>query len=211
MRLAGRTQKMPLSCSACSNWPDILEGTQLAAGLVMARRPRSRAVIVTERVSDAIVIARGQRVLLDADLAALYQVDIKSLNQAVKRNVARFPVDFMFRLDAREAESLRSRIVTLKRGRGRHRKYLPYAFTEQGVAMLSSVLRSSRAVSVNIEIMRVFVRLRHELHANGELARRIDRLETKYDGRFAVVFQAIRELVSPPVVPRRRIGYLQVR
>ena len=97
-----------------------------------------------------------------------------------------------------------------ERGRGRHRKYLPCAFTEQGVAMLSSVLRSPRAVSVNIEIMRVFVRLRHALESNGGLAKRIDTLETKYDGQFKVVFQAIRELVSPPPLPRRRIGYLHV-
>jgi ORF6N domain len=156
------------------------------------------------------VTARGHRVLLDADLAALYQVDIKSLNQAVKRNRARFPSDFMFQLDAREAESLRSRIVTLKRGRGRHRKYLPYAFTEQGVAMLSSVLRSQRAVSVNIEIMRVFVRLRQALHSSEDLVRRIDRLETKYDGQFMVVFKAIRELIAAPPVPQRRIGDLRV-
>ena len=135
-------------------------------------------------------------------------MDIKSLNQAVKRNRARFPSDFMFQLNAPEAESLRSQIVTLERGRGRHRKYLPYAFTEQGVAMLSSVLRSSRAVGVNIEIMRVFVRLRHVFHSDGELAKRIDRLETKYDGQFTVVFQAIRELVALPPAPRRRIGYL---
>ena len=143
------------------------------------------------------------------DLAALYEVDIKSLNQAVKRNRARFPSDFMFRLTREEAESLRSRIVTLERGRGRHRKYLPYAFTEQGVAMLSSVLRSSHAVRVNIEIMRAFIRLR-AFHSGGELVKKIDRLEIKYDGQFAVVFQAIRELVTPPPVPRRRIGYLRI-
>lgn len=148
--------------------------------------------------------------MLDTDLAALYQVDIKSLNQAVKRNRERFPSDFMFRLTGQEAESLRSQIVTLDRGRGRHRKYLPYAFTEQGVAMLSSVLHSSRAVRVNIEIMRVFIRLRRVFHSGGEIARKIDRLETKYDGQFAVVFQAIRELVVPPPVPRRRIGYLRI-
>jgi hypothetical protein len=153
---------------------------------------------------------RGHSVMLDADLAALYQVDIKSLNQAVKRNRARFPSDFMFQLDSTEAESLRSQSVTLEGGRGRHRKYRPYAFTEQGVAMLSSVLRSSRAVNVNIEIMRAFIRLRHVAHPNHELARKIDRLETKYDGQFKVVFQAIRELMTPPVVPRRRIGYLRV-
>jgi ORF6N domain-containing protein len=176
----------------------------------MAKRQRQAVVIVAERVNRAIVVLRGHSVMLDTDLAALYQVDIKSLNQAVKRNRARFPSDFMFRLTRDEAESLRSQIVTLERGRGRHRKYLPYAFTEQGVAMLSSVLRSSRAVRVNIEIMRVFIRLRRALHSGGELAKKIDRLEIKYDGQFAVVFQAIRDLVTPPPVPRRRIGYLRI-
>ncbi len=147
--------------------------------------------------------------MLDMDLAALYQVDSRSLNQAVQRNRARFPSDFMFQLNAREAESLRSQTVILERGRGRHRKYRPYAFTEQGIAMLSSVLRSSRAVAVNIEIMRVFVRLRQMYQANGELTRRIDRLERKYDGHFTVVFQAIREIVAPQPLTRRRIGYLR--
>ena len=154
-----------------------------------------------------MVMLRGHNVMIDADLAALYQVDTKSLNQAVKRNRARFPSDFMFKLSAQEATALRSQTVTLERRRGRHRKYLPYAFTEQGVAMLSSVLRSSRAVRVNIEIMRTFIRLRHVVHPSGELAKKIDRLEMKYDGQFKVVFQAIRELMTPP--PRRRIGYIR--
>ena len=166
--------------------------------------------MVSGRVKRAIVTLRGHSVMLDADLAALYRVDIKSLNQAVKRNRARFPSDFMFQLDSTEAASLRSQSVTLEGGRGRHRKYRPYAFTEQGVAMLSSVLRSPRAVHVNIEIMRAFIRLRHVAHPNDELARKIDRLETKYDGQFKVVFQAIRELMAPPAVPRRRIGYLRI-
>ena len=177
----------------------------------MTRAHRSKAGIVAARIDRAIVTVRGHRVMLDWDLAELYQVDIKSLNQAVKRNRTRFPTDFMFQLTVREAESLRSQIVTLERGRGRgrHRKYRPYAFTEQGVAMLSSALRSSRAVAVNIQIMRVFVRVRQMYHANGELARRIDRLERKYDGQFTVVFQAIREIVAPPPMARRRIGYLR--
>lgn len=174
----------------------------------MTRTPRSKTGIVA-RIDHAIVTVRGHRVMLDMDLAALYRVDNRSLNQAVQRNRARFPSDFMFQLNAREAESLRSQTVILDGGRGRHRKYLPYAFTEQGIAMLSSVLRSSRAVAVNIEIMRVFVRLRQMYHANGELARRIDRLERKYEGRFTVVFQAIREIVAPQPLTRRRIGYLR--
>ena len=113
-----------------------------------------------ERIESQIFLVRGQKVMLDIDLASLYEVEAKALNQAVKRNLDRFPTDFMFQLTGEEAERLRSQIVTLKTGRGQHRKYLPYAFTEQGVAMLSSVLRSRRAVLVNIEIMRAFVRHR---------------------------------------------------
>lgn len=145
--------------------------------------------------------------MLDADLAAFYQVDVKVLNQAVKRSRARFPVDFMFRLSAQEAASLRSQTVTLKSGRGRHRKYLPYVFTEHGVAMLSSVLRSRRAVRVNIEIMRAFVRLRQMFASNVEFAKKLDELETRYDAQFRVVFQAIRELMTPPPASRKRIGF----
>jgi len=176
----------------------------------MAKRSRPKIVVDGARVTHAIVILRGHSVMLDSDLASLYSVDVKALNQAVKRNRARFPTDFMFQLTAREAESLRSQIVTLKRRRGSHRKYLPYAFTEHGVAMLSSVLRSSRAVRVNIEIIRAFIRMRHVSQWNGELAKQIDRLESKCDRRFTTVFQAIRQLMPPPPIPRRRIGYLQL-
>ena len=156
---------------------------------------------------------RGQKVLLDADLAALYGVPTKALVQAVKRNLVRFPGDFMFRLTEQEVRSLRSQSVTLDdavgEGRGKYAKYAPYAFTEQGVAMLSSVLRSKRAVQVNVEIMRAFVRLRAMIGHNRELARRIDLLESKYDGQFKVVFDAIRELMSPAVqTPKRRIGFV---
>ncbi len=149
--------------------------------------------------------------MIDADLADLYQVDVKVLNQAVKRNRARFPADFMFQLTAREAHSLRSQSVTLKRKRGRHRKYLPYVFTEQGVAMLSSVLRSARAVRVNIEIMRAFVLLRQVLQSNAQLAEKINALARNYDARFNLVFRAIRELMTPPRPPKRQIGFSVVR
>jgi hypothetical protein len=162
---------------------------------------------VAGSVERAILRIRGLNVLLDVDLAALYGVAARSLNQAVARNPERFPADFMFRLTAKEAESLRSQTVILKTGRGRHRKYLPNAFTEQGIAMLSSVLRSSRAVRVNVEIMRTFVQLRRVLRTNAELARKLDALEAKYDVRFRIVFQAIRELMTPPRLPRRRIGF----
>jgi hypothetical protein len=153
---------------------------------------------------------RGHNVMLDTDLAALYQVDVKALNQAVKRNRDRFPPDFMFRLTSRETESLRSQNVTLENGRGRHRKYLPYAFTEQGVAMLSGVLRSQRAVQVNVEIMRTFVRLRYMLESNAQLARKLDELEKKSDVRFEIVFRAIKELMSAPV-RRKQIGFRSER
>jgi hypothetical protein len=159
-----------------------------------------------KRVERAVLSVRGHNVMLDADLAALYQVDVKALNQAVKRNRSRFPVDFMFRLTDREATSLRSQIVTAKMGRG-GRRSAPYAFTEQGVAMLSSVLRSARAVHVNIAIMRAFVRLRQELASNSHLARKLSELEEKYDTQFTVVFEAIHELMVPRSPAKRRIGF----
>jgi hypothetical protein len=164
-------------------------------------------VVPLERIEKAILLIRGQKVMLDENLAALYEVEVKVLNQAVKRNIRRFPEDFMFQLSAEEADFLRSQNVTLKTSRGKHRKYLPYAFTEQGVAMLSSVLNSERAVYVNIEIMRAFVWLRQILSSNAELARKLESLEKKYDAQFKVVFDAIRQLMTPPPKPRRRIGF----
>ncbi len=143
--------------------------------------------------------------MLDADLAALYQVETKALVRAVKRNAERFPADFMFQLSEDEFENLRLHSGTSSSWGGR--RYLPYAFTEQRVAMLSSVLRSPRAVQVNIEIMRAFVRLRKMLQANADLARKLAALEKKYDARFRVVFEAIRELMAPPVKPKKRISF----
>ncbi|HEX6813790.1 MAG TPA: ORF6N domain-containing protein [Planctomycetota bacterium] len=145
--------------------------------------------------------------ILDRDLAGLYGVAAKVMNQAVRRNIERFPSDFMFQLTVKEAALLRSQTVTLETGRGRHRKYLPYAFTEHGVAMLSSVLRSRRAVQVNIEIVRVFVRLRHVMAANSDLARRLADLEKRHDAKFRVVFEAIRQLMTPPRPKPGRIGF----
>jgi hypothetical protein len=148
--------------------------------------------------------------MLDSDLAELYGVEVRALNQAVQRNLRRFPEDFMFRLTPDEHESLRSQTVILKKGRGEHRKFRPCAFTEQGVAMLSSVLRSERAAQVNVEIMRAFVRMRAMLGEHRELARRLQALERKYerhDSRFAEVFEAIRELMRPQAGARRRIGF----
>ena len=158
--------------------------------------------------------------MLDSDLAELYEVQTRVLNQAVRRNARRFPEDFMFQLTAEEAESLRSQIATSKAislrsqivtlkptGRGRHRKYLPYVFTEQGVAMLSSVLNSERAIEANIVIMRAFVRLREMMLSNDELNRKINALEQKYDEKFKVVFTALRKLIAAPEKPRREIGF----
>jgi hypothetical protein len=164
-----------------------------------------RSIIPAERIERAILVLRGQKVMLDADLADLYGVETKALNQAVRRNHKRFPADFMFQLTAEEAASLRSQIVTSK-GRG-GRRHVPLAFTEQGVAMLSSVLRSPRAVDVNIEIMRAFMRLRELLQSNTELARKLADLERKYDTQFRVVFDAIRKLMEPPSTAKRPIGF----
>lgn len=163
------------------------------------------SIIPAERIERAILLVRHQKVMLDADLAALYGVPTRRLNEQVRRNLKRFPADFMFELTPKEIGALRSQIATSKRGRG-GRRYAPLVFTEQGVAMLSSVLHSERAVQVNVEIMRAFVRLRQMLASHADLARRLAALEKKYDVQFKAVFDAIRELMSPRV-PRRRIGF----
>lgn len=163
-------------------------------------------LVKRERIERRVLRLRGHNVMLDEDLAALYRVDVKALNQAVKRNRERFPSDFMFRLTARETKSLRSQIVTSNVGRG-GRRNAPYAFTEQGVAMLSSVLRSALAIRVNIEIMRAFVTLRRVIDSHGDLANKLDELEERYDQQFAVVFEAIRKLMAPPATARKRIGF----
>ena len=145
--------------------------------------------------------------MLDSHLAELYGVATKVLLQAVKRNSNRFPLDFMFQLKYQEVAALRSQFVTSITSKG-GRRYLPYAFTENGVAMLSSVLNSQRAVQVNIQIMRTFTRLREIISANKDLSRRLDELEKKYDNQFRIVFDAIRELMTPPEPKHRRIGFL---
>ena len=168
--------------------------------------PRHIAKISAQIIERKILLIRGQKVMLDTDLAALYRVETRALVQAVSRNRGRFPSDYMFRLNAAEFDRLRSQIVISNaRGGRRHR---PYAFTEQGVAMLSSVLRSDRAVRANIAIMRAFVRLRELLITHERLAAKLEALERKYDGQFRVVFEAIRELMGPsPVAARRQIGF----
>jgi len=167
-------------------------------------------LIPVEVIERKIYLIRGHKVMLDEDLAEPYDVPIKRLNEQVRRNEKRFPQDFMFQLSGEEAGSLRSQNATLKRGRGRHRKYLPYAFTEQGVAMLSTVLNSDRAIEVNIQIMRTFVKLREMIASHKDLAGRLDELEKKYDAQFRVVFEAIRQLmIQPEPKKKRRIGFLR--
>jgi hypothetical protein len=166
----------------------------------------SQAIVLKpENIAQLVLFIRGEKVILDRDLAGLYGVTTRALNQAVKRNASRFPADFMFQFTKSEYEGSRSQYVTLKRGL--NIKYFPHAFTEQGVAMLSSVLRSPRAVEVNIAIMRTFVQLRRLMETNHDLARKIDALEKKYDEQFAVVFAAIKELITPPAPTRKQIGF----
>jgi hypothetical protein len=172
------------------------------------RKGKNMSVLVPrERIEQTILLIRGHRVMRDADLAKLYGVTTFNLNKAVKRNADRFPEDFMFRLSTQEAAALTFQIgITKPRGRG-GRRYAPYVFTEQGIAMLSSVLRSKRAIQVNIAIMRAFVQLREMIASNKGLARRLNELEKKYDGQFRVVFEAIRELMAEPAPKSRRIGF----
>jgi hypothetical protein len=167
-----------------------------------------KTLIPVEIIEQRILLIRGQKVMISTDLAELYQVEARVLVQAVKRNIVRFPQDFMFQLTEEEFSNLKSQIVISSWGG--LRRAAPYAFTEQGVAMLSSVLRSKRAIRVNIEIMRAFVRLRQILASNKELAKRLDELEKKYDAQFSIVFEAIRELMSPPESepPKKRIGFV---
>ena len=175
--------------------------------------PNTSIALPDEFIEDTILLIRGKRVILDHDLARLYGVTTRVLNQAVKRNLDRFPEDFMFQLNEAETgdwqhlKRLRSQIVILKKARGTHRKYQPYAFTEHGILMLSSVLKSQRAVQVNIQIMRTFVRLRQMLVSNDTLIERLDKLEANYDAKFKIVFSAIRQLMNPTVVKRKPIGF----
>jgi hypothetical protein len=168
----------------------------------------SKEIIPVERIAQRILYLRGQQVMLSQDLAALDGVAVKALNQAVKRNASRFPSDFVFQLTSEEFENLKSQIVTSSWGG--LRRALPYAFTEQGVAMLSSVLNSERAVKVNIAIMRAFVKLRETLETNCELAKRFAELESragKHDEEIAAILEAMRQLMAPPEKPRREIAF----
>jgi len=169
------------------------------------RMVSEKSLIPVDRIEKAILLIREQKVILDADLAELYGVETKMLVRAVKRNINRFPTDFMFQLSKEEFDNLRFHFGTSSDWGGR--RYPPYAFTEQGVAMLSSVLRSQRAIQVNIEIMRAFIRLRKMLASHVELARKLDALEKKYDAQFKQVFEAIRRLMAAPEPKRRPIGF----
>jgi hypothetical protein len=167
---------------------------------------RAQPQVPVERIEQGILLLRGEKVMLSPDLARLYGVAPRALVQAVKRNAERFPADFMFQLTQEETDNLKSQFVTSSWGGAR--RATPYAFTELGVAMLSSVLRSERAVRVNIEIMRAFVRLRRLLATHADLARKLEAMERKYDAQFRAVFDAIRELMAPPLQPKSgRIGF----
>jgi hypothetical protein len=197
--------------------------SSLKSHAVISSREKSPLSLVIE---SQVLVLRGHKVLLSQQLAGLYGVETRALNQAVARNMQRFPADFMFQLDVSDIDSLRSQIViedaerfdslgalrsqivTLKPGQ--HAKYLPYAFTEQGVAMLSSVLKSERAVAVNIEIMRTFVKLRGMLSEHADMKHKLNALEKKYDDNFKVVFDAIHQLMTPPEQSKKkRIGFIQ--
>jgi phage regulator Rha-like protein len=163
------------------------------------------AIVPAERIVKRIVVIREMKVMFDRDLAELYEVETKALNRAVKRNMSRFPSEFMFQLTKEEYDALRYQFGTLKKGQ--HSKYLPYVFTEQGVAMLASVLNSNRAIQVSVQIIKTFMKLREMLTHYKDLNEKIEKMETKYDAQFKVVFDAIRQLITPPEEPKRRIGF----
>lgn len=167
----------------------------------------TKDVVLYGRIQQAILLVRGQKVMLDRDLAELYNVRTSILKRAVTRNAQRFPEDFMFVLDKQEVATLRRQFGTSKTDPRGGTQYPPMAFTEQGVAMLSSVLNSERAVLVNIAIVRAFVQLRTLLSTHADLARKLEELEKEYDAQFRVVFDAIRQLMTPPDLPRKRIGF----
>jgi hypothetical protein len=171
--------------------------------------PKATAIAPLERIESRIYLVRGQKVILDSDLAALYGVPTKRLNEQVKRNRDRFPADFMFQLTSNEAEDLRSQIATSSRGHG-GRRYRPYAFTEHGAVMAASVLNTRRAVDVSVYVVRAFIKLREVLSTHKELARRLVELEERikgHDEEITALFEAIRQLMEPPEKSRKRIGF----
>jgi len=166
-------------------------------------------VIPTEKIENKIFLIRDKKVMLDRDLARLYGVEVKNLKRQVRRNLNRFPSDFMFKLSNEEFKNWRCQFVTSNFADKMGLRYPPYVFTEPGVAMLSSVLKSSRAIQVNIQIVRTFIKLREMLLTHEDLKQKIEAMERKYDQQFKVVFDAIRELLTPPEKPKRRIGFRQ--
>jgi len=172
-------------------------------------KKKTNSILPVEAIVSKIINLRGERVILDRDLSEMYGVETRVLKQAVRRNINRFPDDFMFELTKKEQDSLRSQFVTLKRGQ--HLKYPPFAFTEQGVAMLSSVLNSDRAIKVNISIMRTFTHLRKMLVTHKDLKRKIEAMEIKYDEQFQIVFEAITQLIKEDEKPKKKIGYIKER
>jgi hypothetical protein len=197
-----------------SSRPNARRSRPARQGSKLSAPPRRRALVPVEDITRAILILRGHRVLLDGELAALYGVETRALNQAVKRNTERFPEDFRFQLTPAEAAASRSQSVTLKPGRGQNIKFLPYAFTEHGAIMAATVLNSPRAVEMSIYVVRAFVQLRELLSSNKELAKRLDQLEARierklatHDEAIAALLSAIRELMNPPAANRRGIGF----
>ena len=173
----------------------------------MEKNKKEIITVPDERIISRIFLIRGKKVMVDNDLAELYGVEARILNQAVKRNITRFPLDFMFQLNKQETEILRSQFVILKSGRGQHRKYMPYVFTEQGVAMLSSVLNSERAIRVNIQIIRTFMQLRELLSTNKDLKEKIENMEKRYDKQLRDIFEAIKRLLTEEIKPKNPIGF----
>ncbi len=180
--------------------------TPVVSVVLGLRHMKNETIIPSERIADRIFLIRGKKVMLDRDLGRLYGVQTKALKQAVKRNLERFPEDFMFELSRDELENLRSQFVTSSGGWGGMR-WLPYAFTEQGVAMLSSVLNSPRAIMVNIQIIRTFTKLRELLAENDHLRLKIEEMEKKYDEQFKIVFEAMRRLLDDEAGPETEIGF----
>jgi hypothetical protein len=181
----------------CTSWNDV--------AVCDIKTTKALVKIPAERIENAILLIRGEKLILDSDLAALYGVETRALLQAVKRNRERFPSDFMIQLTLKESDSLRSQIV-ISKGRG-GRRYLPYAFSEHGAIMAASVLNSKTAVETSVQVVRAFVRLRQMLASNKELAHKLIELERRYDTQFKVVFDAIRELMTTPEPKRKQIGF----
>ena len=185
-------------------------------GIAVNKKSNAASLVAIEAIASRILVLRAQKVMLDSDLAALYAISTGRFNEAVRRNLARFPADFMFRLTNQEFAALRSQIATLKTGRGQHRKYLPYAFTEHGAIMAATILNTPRATEVSVYVVRAFVGLRDALLAHKELAKRLDQLEARIERKFSThdpaiagILEAIRQLMAPPEPRKKRpIGFV---